>query len=130
MVSLRCRCHTEGIYVLIRGETTAQSCPNFAGAETLHSPLGTLRWYLIVAKRDFLAVVAVLRGLDPCELVLSWHLLLAVVKDHEVADQVQEPRLFQHLRQGSVQKVAGLRIGGGAWSFHSTKNFSGVPTVP
>ncbi len=68
----------------------------------------------------------------PKILVRPWHLLLAAVEDDEVADQIEQPRLRAHLRQRPVEQRPRRRgaIRPGASSFHSTKNFSGVPTVP
>ena len=75
---------------------------------------------------------ALLRRLHAGELVRARHLLLAGVEDDEVADQVEQPRLVAQLRQRPVEQRAGgeRRAGAAASSFHSTKNCSGVPTVP
>jgi hypothetical protein len=48
---------------------------------------------------------ALLCGLDAEELVRPWHLLLAGIEDHEVADQVEQPRLAAQLRERPVTRA-------------------------
>src|SRR5262245_50836148 len=60
---------------------------------------------------------AFLRRLHAKKLVRPWHLLLTGVKDHEVADQVEEPRFVTELRQRPIEQRSRL------WSRRGGRRF-------